>query len=195
MRLKLPRIEPVDMDRLDETQRDVLAPFANPANKVGGGKVLNIFRTLAHAPKALTAFIGWGNYILSRRNALPAREREMVILRTGWNCRSGYEFAQHTRIGRDCGLNDEDFARIKAGPDALGWTAIESAMLRAADELHADQFVSDQTWAELAELGDKARMDLVMTVGQYTQVSMMLNSFGIQLEDGDLADPDFDQTG
>ncbi len=194
MRLKRPRIEPVDLDRLDQTQREVLAPFANPQNKVGGGKILNIFRTLVHAPKALRAFLVWGNYILSRRSDLPEREREMVILRTGWNCRSGYEFAQHTRIGKNCGLTEADIARIKQGPDAEGWSAIESAMLRAADELHADQFVSEQTWNDLAELGDKGRMDLVFTVGQYTQVSMMLNSFGIQLEDGDQPDPDLDHT-
>lgn len=179
------------MEQLDEAQAEVLAPFADPANKVGGGRVLNIFRTLAHAPKALAAFLGWGNYVLSRRNSLPEREREMVILRTGWLCRSGYEFAQHTRIGKACGLTDEEIARIKAGPDAPGWTALESAMLRAADELVADHFVSNETWAALEELGNKGRMDLVFTVGQYTQVSMMLNSFGIQLEHGDMADPDF----
>ena len=194
MRLKRPRIEPVDLDRLDETQREVLVPFANPENMVGGGKVLNIFRTLVHAPKALRAFLVWGNYILSRRNALPEREREMVILRTGWNCRSGYEFAQHTRIGRACGLTDEDIARIKVGPEAEGWNPLESAMLRAADELHDDQFVSPATWDALAELGDKGRMDLVFTVGQYTQVSMMLNSFGIQLEEDDIPDPELDHT-
>lgn len=190
MRLSAPRIEPLDMDRLDEEQREVLAPFADPSNKVGGGRVLNIFRTLARAPKALTGFLAWGNYILSRRNSLPPREREIVILRTGWLCRSGYEFAQHRRIGIDCGLTPEEIERIKAGPDAPGWTPIETAMLRAADELVADHFVSDASWNALEELGDKGRMDLVFTVGQYTQVSMLLNSFGIQLEDGDAADPD-----
>lgn len=194
MRLTAPRIEPLDMERLDEAQAEVLAPFADPDNKVGGGRVLNIFRTLAHAPKALAAFLGWGNYILSRRNALPEREREMVILRTGWLCKSGYEFAQHTRIGKACGLTDDEIARIKAGPDAPGWTPIESAMLRAADELVAHHFVSNETWAALEGLGNKGRMDLVFTVGQYTQVSMMLNSFGIQLEDGDMADPDLQHT-
>lgn len=190
MRLRSPRIAPLELERLDEEQRAVLAPFANPDNKVGGGRVLNIFRTLAHAPRALSGFLAWGNYVLSRRNSLPPREREMVILRTGWNCRSGYEFAQHTRIGLDCGLTAEEVERIKEGPDAAGWTALESAMLRAADELVADHFVSDATWQALAELGDRGRMDLVFTVGQYTQVSMLLNSFGVQLEDGDEADPD-----
>ena len=191
MRLDQPRIEPVDLDRLDADQRTALDPFlASDGGKVGGGKILNIFRTLAHAPRALTAFLAWGNYILSRRNALSPRNRELVILRTGFNCRSGYEWTQHRRIGLDCGLSEDEIARIKAGPDAGGWNDLDRAMLRATDELTADHFVSDTTWAALAPLGDKGRMDLVMTVGQYTQVSMILNSFGIQVEEGSEVDPD-----
>lgn len=191
MRLNAPRIEPVDLDRLDADQRAALEPFlATDGGKVGGGKILNIFRTLAHAPKALTAFLGWGNYILSKRSALSARDRELVILRTGYNCRSGYEWTQHKRIGLDCGLAEDEIARIKAGPDAEGWSDLDRAMLRATDELSTSHFVSDATWAALAPIGDKGRMDLVMTVGQYTQVSMILNSFGIQVEDGWDVDPD-----
>ncbi len=190
MRMKRPRIEPVDMDQLDEQQAEVLAPLADPSSIVGEGRVLNIFRTFAHAPKALAGFLPWGSYILSRSSSLPPREREIVILRTGWLCKSGYEFAQHTRIGKQCGLNEEEIKRIKLGPDAEGWTTVESAMLRACDELVSDHHLSDQTWDALDSLGDRGRMDLVMTIGQYTQISMMLNSFGIQLEDGDSADPD-----
>jgi hypothetical protein len=33
-------------------------------------------------------------------------------------------------------------------------------------------------------------MDVVFTVGQYTQVSMILNSFGVQLDPGQVLDPD-----
>lgn len=191
MRLGAPRIEPVDLGRLDADQRAALDPFlTTDGGRVGGGRILNIFRTLAHAPKALTAFLGWGNYILSRRSALTARDRELVILRTGYNCRSGYEWTQHKRIGLDCGLSEAEIERIKAGPDADGWNEIDRAMLRASDELTGNHFVTDATWAALAPLGDKGRMDLVMTVGQYTQVSMMLNSFGIQVEDGWTVDPD-----
>jgi 4-carboxymuconolactone decarboxylase len=191
VRLRQPRIEPVDLDRLDADQRAALEPFlATDGGRVGGGKILNIFRTLAHAPKALTAFLGWGNYILSKRSALTPRDRELVVLRTGYNCRSGYEWTQHKRIGLDCGLTEAEIARIKAGPDADGWSELDQAMLRATDELTTDHFVTDTTWAALAPLGEKGRMDLVMTVGQYTQVSMILNSFGVQVEDGWDVDPD-----
>jgi 4-carboxymuconolactone decarboxylase len=190
MRLSAPRIAPVDLDRLDADQAAALEPFlATHGGRVGGGRILNIFRTLAHAPKAMTAFLGWGNYILSRRSALSQRDRELVILRTGYNCRSGYEWTQHKRIGLDCGLTEDEIARIQAGPDADGWSEIDRAMLRATDELTGNHHISDATWAALGGLGDKGRMDLVFTVGQYTQVSMMLNSFGVQVEDDEAVDP------
>jgi len=191
LRLSAPRVEPVNLDRLDAEQRAALEPLlAADGGKVGGGRVLNIFRTLAHAPRALTAFLAWGGYILSKRNALSPRDRELVILRTGYNCRSGYEWTQHKPIGLGCGLTEIEIERIKAGPQAEGWSDLDRAMLSAADELTRDHFVSDQSWAALAPLGEKGRMDLVFTVGQYTQVSMILNSFGIQVEEGWETDPD-----
>ena len=191
MRLSAPRVEPVDLDRLDADQQAVLEPFLTTnGGRVGGGRILNIFRTLAHAPKALTAFLGWGNYILSKRSALAPRDRELIILRTGYNCRSGYEWMQHKRIGLDADLTETEIERIKDGPDADGWSDLDRAMLRATDDLTSKHHVSDANWAALEPLGDKGRMDLVFTVGQYTQVSMMLNSFGVQFEDGEPVDAD-----
>jgi alkylhydroperoxidase family enzyme len=183
VRLRNPRITPVDPDRLDDEQRDALKSFP--------GRPFNIFLTLARAPKALSRFLEWGGYVLSRRNALPPREREIVILRTGFLCRSGYEFAQHVVIGRREGLTADEIEAIKTGPDAPGWTSAERALIHATDELHAGQFISDATWAALAaHFDEKQRMDVVFTVGQYTQVSMMLNSFGVQLDEGLALDPD-----
>ena len=188
MRLAAPRIAPVDLDRIDAEQEAALAPV-----RQGRLGVLNIFRTLAHSPKALSRFLEWGSYILSKRNALPEREREIAILRTGFNCGSGYEWTQHKAIGLAAGLSEAEILAIKQGPDEPAWSAIDRAILTACDELTRDFFVSDAIWAELAPLGDKGRMDLVMTVGQYTQVSMMLNSFGVQLDEGQTLDPDLDR--
>jgi alkylhydroperoxidase family enzyme len=183
MRLDKPRIAPLRDDELNAEQREALAPF-------GAGPILNIFRTLARAPKALTRFNAWGGYVLSKRNSLPEREREIVILRVGFLCRSGYEFTQHTRIGLQHGLTEGEIARIKAGADA-GWSVADAVLIRAADELVGDHFVSDATWAELSRhFDEKQCMDLVFTAGQYTQVSMILNSFGVQLDPGQTLDPD-----
>ena len=184
MRLKAPRIAPLADADMNADHREALAA------QFGRGNVYNIFRTLARAPDAYRGFMRWGGYILSDKNSLAPREREIVILRAGFNWKSGYEWAQHVRIGKQCGLTDDEIARIKAGPDAPGWSAIDAALLRATDELTADAFISDKTWAQLSSLTEKQRMDLVMTVGQYTQVSMMLNAFGVQLDDDLTLDPD-----
>ena len=182
MRLSSPRILPLKDGEFSDDQRTLLEPF--------GGRVLNIFRTLVRMPKAFEAFHRWGGYILSRRNSLYPREREIVILRTGFLCKSGYEWAQHVKIAKREGLSDDEITRIKRGA-AADWSEADAALLRACDELHVDQFISDEVWTALsAHFTEAQRMDLVFTVGQYTQVSMMLNSFGVQLEGGETVDPD-----
>jgi alkylhydroperoxidase family enzyme len=183
MRLTKPRFAPLSDAELTPEQAEALEPM-RPA------PVLNIFRTLARAPKALVRFNQWGGYVLSRRNDLPPREREIVILRTGFLCKSGYEWTQHVRIGLREGLTEDEIERLKQGADA-GWSAGDAALIRASDELHADQFITEPTWAELGRhFNDKQRMDVVFTAGQYTQVSMMLNTFGVQLDEGQTLDPD-----
>lgn len=189
MRLSQPRIQPLAHDGWTPEQAEILGPLGG-GGVIPAGPVLNIFRTLAHAPAALKAFLGWGNYILSKKNDLPAREREIVILRIGYLCRSGYEWTQHVAIGHRCGLSAAEVERLKAGPDA-GWSPADAALVRAADELHADQFITAPTWAALlAHFSEKQAMDVVFTAGQYTQVCMMLNSFGVQLDPGQTLDPD-----
>ena len=94
-------------------------------------------------------------------------------------------------VGHYFGLSEEEIARVKAGPRAPGWTAAEAVLLKASDELHQDQFISDATWTALRNnFSEKQCMDVVFTAGQYTQVSMILNTFGVQLDEGQTLDPD-----
>ena len=189
MRLTAPRILPMADGEMGEEQNEILAPMREGRGPVGG-RILNIFRTLAREPKAMKGFLAWGNYILSKKNALPEREREIVILRIGFLCRSGYEWTQHKAIGLRCGLTEDEIERIKTGADA-SWSPADAALIRASDELNKDHFISNPTWAALKEhFTDKQCMDVVFTAGQYTQVSMILNSFGIQLDEGQTLDPD-----
>lgn len=184
MRLKQARIAPMQDADFTEAQTEVLKPMAN------WGPVLNIFRTLVRAPRAFKRFNLWAGYVLSDRNDLSPRDRELIILRVGYLCSSGYEWAQHEVIGRDCGLTDVEIQRIKEGPASPLWSDLDRAYLNAADELVRDHFISDDTWAALSSLTDKQKMDVVFTIGQYTQVSMILNSFGVQLDEGLKLDPD-----
>lgn len=178
MHLDEPRIKPLADDQLDEEALSVLERAKMR------GQVFNIFRTLVHHPKLLERWMVFGSHVLGK-STLPPREREMVILRIGWLCRSEYEFGQHVLIGRRSGLTDEEIRRIKTGPDAEDWSELDRAMLRAVDELHAEAFISDPTWAKLAEhLSTQQLLDLIFAVGQYNLVSMALNTLGVQRDEG-----------
>ncbi len=185
MRLSKPRLAPTDWTKWDDDTKEAFKGVT------ARGAPLNIFKTLAHHPKAAKAYLRFGNHVLSRDNTLPARERELVILRVGYLCKSGYEFGQHKDIGLRAKLTAEEIERLKKGPDAPGWSATDKALLQATDDLHTDHHIADGTWAELKKhYTDQQLVDLVFTVGQYTQTSMMLNTLGVQLDEGMTLDPD-----
>ena len=143
----------------------------------------NIFKTLVRHQKLLKRWMVFATHILNK-NSLPLRDRELVILRIGWLCQSGYEWAQHVVIGREAGISDEEIDLIRRGPDAEGWSVFDGSLMRATDELHADAFISDDTWSLLKQTySDDQMMDLVFTIGNYNLVSMALNTLGVQLED------------
>ena len=178
MRLSQPRVQPLDPETAEGLAKEQLERAAER------GPVLNITRTLANYPELSRAWGRFARHVLSE-SSLPPRERELVILRMGWNCRSGYEFGQHRRIGQEAGLTLEEVERVKQGPDAEGWSEHERALLRATDELHADAFISDDTWdALVASYDTQQLMDVVFAAGQYNLVSMALNTLGVQLEPG-----------
>lgn len=174
----MPRMAPLPDEQLDDEQRHVLERARMQ------GRVFNIFRTLAIHPKLLERWMVFGTHVLNK-STLPARERELVILRVGWLCRCEYEWGQHVLIGKRAGLTGEEIARIKSGADAEGWSELDAWLLRAADELHAETFISDSTWQALSSrLGPQQLLDLIFTVGQYHLVAMALNSLGVQLDEG-----------
>lgn len=180
MRPAKPRIECLDESEWDEEAR----PMLEAMKAFGGGRVFNIFSTVGHHPKLLKNWMVFGTHVLNK-STLPPRERELVILRVGWLCQAEYEWAQHVVIGKQVGLTDDEIERITKGSSAAGWSARDKALLQAADELHNDNCVSDATWKDLREhLDTKQLLDLLFTIGQYTLVSMVLNSLGVELDPG-----------
>ena len=76
------------------------------------GTLINVVKTLALDPVVLEGFMGWARYIAMNSQLAP-RDREIVILRIGYLCRSGYEWTQHVEMGMDAGLTAEEVERIK----------------------------------------------------------------------------------
>ena len=117
--------------------------------------------------------------------AAAVRERELVILRIGYLCQSGYEWGQHVLIARQAGMSDDEIRSCKTGSETPGLSELDRLLFKATEELHDDAFISDATWQSLQEhLDTQQLIDLVFTVGQYNLLSMALNSLGVQPDEG-----------
>jgi 4-carboxymuconolactone decarboxylase len=175
MKLTKPRIQPLKKSACTTEQLKLL-------ETLGPAGSLNAFTTLVRHPKLFQRSLPLLSYVL-QESTLPPRDRELLILRSAWLCRTEYEWSLHSVSGKQAGLSNREILRITKGPNAKGWSTFDTALLQATDELRKDTCISDSTWAALAKkYSEQQLMDLVFTVGQYTLVSMTLNTFGVELE-------------
>jgi 4-carboxymuconolactone decarboxylase len=175
----MPRLTPLTDAELSDEQRELLGGLAL------AGPASNIFATLVRHPGLFRRWLPFGGKLLAGK--LPPRDREILILRTGANCHTDYEFGQHVLIARNAGVTDDDVRAIVKGigPDPL--------LIAAADELHRDSVLSDETWAALSErYDDKQLMEVPFLVGHYHMVGMLLNSAGVEREPGVPSIADFE---
>lgn len=180
-----PRLAPVPPSERTDAQRELLArvDVAGPMGEA------NIFTTLVRAPGVFRRWLSFGGALL--RGALPARDRELLILRTAVNCTAPYEWGQHVRLGRLAGLTDDEIARIATGPDEAGWSADDAMLLRVADELHATSTLSDAPFEALrARYDDEQLIEVLMLVGHYHLVAMALNALRVVNDEGLASLPD-----
>jgi alkylhydroperoxidase family enzyme len=177
-RLKQPRVPPLAEAEWSEEQRKLIA------EQKLTGPVLNLYRTMLNHPVLYGPRYQFGSY-LQRDSLLPPKTRELLIMRTAALTGAEYEWGHHVEAAQKAGFSAEEIRRIKSGPDAPGWSEEHAAVLRAADELRREAFVSERTWTTLAKYYDTKRLiEIVYTSGGYTMTALAINSLGIQLEPG-----------
>ncbi len=166
--------------RIDAPDREppLTAPRVDPVP----GDGLRVGRTLRRHPAMADVWYSNPRYVLDEEQSrLTPHDRELVILRTGWNAQAVYEWAKHVgSVGRarDHGLEP---LWIAQGQDAPGWNARERLLIDAADEMYTDTMISDETWAGLSEHYDEHQLvSIAATAARYRKVSMTLNAFGVQ---------------
>ena len=146
-------------------------------------KARNLLGTLARHPALARAYHTLNGHALYA-TTLTERQRELVVLRVAAVRGADYEWLQHTVVGEEVGMSAGEIRRVALGPDAPGWSAFESALLRAVDELVADASITDATWGVLAvELDEQQLLDLIFTVGAYDVLAMVMRAVRVQLDD------------
>ncbi len=176
-----PRIAPLDEARWTDAHR-ALARIYAPDGRAG-----NDLKTLLNHPEVVEGVMPFAAYVTSG-STLPARDRELLILRTAWLARSEPVWAAHADAARRAGRDPAAIRRVAEGPDARGWTGFDAALLRAADELFVNSFINDATWRALAARYSVQQMiDALFAVAEFTMLSSTYNSIGVQ-PDGWFAD-------
>ena len=178
------RIPPQAPPRWSEATRAVFGAV-DPVPAVGDGptaRPLHLPAVVAHHERLLGPYMAWATAV-ARGGVLAPRDSALLALRTALRCGSDFEWGVHAASALSrAGLSDDDVARVARGPDAA-WSTRDAALIRAADELHDIQAVSDATWDTLARsFATDALLEIVFVVGHYTMLAMVANSAGVQPE-------------
>ena len=170
----------------DETTRTTLLQFLRrPEVYLSGDPdappmpiVLEMF---AHHLALSASWLPFTEMLAGPDAKLSAEHRELLILRVSWRTRSGYEWAQHSRMGADAGLEQRQIDAVPEGPAATVWTPLERTLLTAVDEMIDAHGVSDTTWdALVTHFGPAEIFELLFLVGGYLCLATVLNSIGLQ---------------
>lgn len=164
-------------------QAEVLAAMMPP-----GAAPIGLFRTFAHNLPMASAMTGWGSYELSKRLSLSMREREVVIDRTCARAGCEYEWGVHIAFFAErVGFTRAQISSLTYGqPDDGCWSDVrDRQLIRAADELHETNTISDELFEQLrVDFTDAQLLDLALLAGWYHAISYSARVAGVTLEPG-----------
>jgi 4-carboxymuconolactone decarboxylase len=182
------RLSPVPVTEWDDETRTVLlAHLRRPELYLSGAPdappmpvVLELF---ANHRALSEAWLPFTSMLAGPESVLEPAVRELAILRVAWRTRSGYEWSQHARMGRDAGLSDTQVAGAREELSVHPWSPRDLAVLAAADELVQRSRVEDATWHALGEhFAPDHLLELLFVIGGYLCLAGVLNSIGLQGE-------------
>ncbi|TCM20724.1 alkylhydroperoxidase family enzyme [Novosphingobium sp. PhB165] len=187
---KPPRVETVDrMARADEiieaTDRLRASLFGNvPSLSIE--QVPQIMVTMMPFGTLWERIMGLSMTVMGPASRLAKRDQKLAILRTGWLLQAPYEFGEHVHQSKALGMTSEEIERITSeGSASPLWSDHERAILRCAEQLHANAAVDDETWEVLSRSLDAQQIfELIVLIGQFTLVAYFQNALRLPLEAG-----------
>ena len=170
-----PKIAAIPDSEMSDETRKIVDTIRLSAGAGTAAEVPDYMRTMIKHPDLFRAQMELGTVLF--KGQIPARERELAVLRIGWLAGAPYEWGEHVKISQRYGVSREEIARVQQGSSAPGWSEHEAAILRGVEELLTDFAVSDATWDTLAKTWDEAQMlEYPSMVGQYVVTAFIQNS-------------------
>ncbi len=171
----MPRVSLVEKDQAHSTTRDWYQKQEDH-----GYHLDTLQKVMGHCPYIGLNFMRLGNAI-RRGEELPAKLRELAILRVGNITQAEYEFTSHTRIGLEVGVRQKQIDEISVWAASAVFNEEERAVLGYTDEVAQNVIVKDETFAKLRNFfGDHAIVELTAAIGYYCMVCRILVALQIK---------------
>ncbi|MCP4756936.1 MAG: carboxymuconolactone decarboxylase family protein [Proteobacteria bacterium] len=146
------------------------------------GKVINLFKILAHSPKTLRDWNRLGTTILMK-GVLSPKLRELAIVRVGELAQAQYELTAHRRIGMETGLTQVQIDDVAAWEGSSNFDEQERAVLRYTDEVTLNIKASDEAYAAIEKhFSPKEIVELTVAIGYYGMVCRFLETLQVDPE-------------
>lgn len=170
------------MSRLPTVDRETLAPedqvIWDNIQVVRTG-VRGPFGVLIHVPALAGRVANLEDYF--RFNAaLPAADRELVILATAREMGARYPWIRHEARGREVGTRTEAIEAVRANGGLQGLAPREQLLVEIVRGLLRTRSLSDELFTRgMAELGRQQLIETVVLTGHYSLIGLVVNSFDV----------------
>jgi uncharacterized peroxidase-related enzyme len=145
------------------------------------GNVPNMFRVMAHRPEIFATMQAHFGAVLNT-GTVPAKLKELIIVRTSQLNDTPYCLASHTILARGLGWTDDQLAHLADWPRRQDFTPAEKAALRLAETVTRDAHaLSDEQFAELRGFYTEGEIvELLCAIGLFNYFNRFNNALRME---------------
>lgn len=170
----MPHIQPLKDDQASAQARALFDKI-----QTNFKMVLNIFRTMGHAPNVLQATLAFDQAI---QGELDPKLRELAYLKASQLNHCKYCLHYHTGLGRKAGLTEVQLQTLDDYEQSNAFTDLEKLVLRFAEQWTQQGKAQTEVVSALAKTLSPAQLvTLAATVGLANWTNRFNETFGVQL--------------
>jgi AhpD family alkylhydroperoxidase len=146
------------------------------------GRLHNLYKMLLNSPPVAQ---GWLNLLTAVRQqcVLPAKYRELTILRVAIINRADYEYTSHVPIAMKEGITQAQIDALDDWQQSKAFDAAERAVLAYTDAMTKEVHVPDDAFEPLRpHFNTRELTELTATIAAYNLVSRFLEALKIDHE-------------
>ena len=172
------RLPTATRESVPEDQRAIFDEMLQESGSVpryGPGSVM------VHVPKAARAASGLNHY-LRDESSLPKKVQELAMLVTARELDCQHIWNAHAASARQAGVRNEIVEALRDRKELPGLAADEAAVVHYGQEFFRTHRVSRGAFqAALEQFGRQGVVELGLTMGNYSLLALLINSFDTDL--------------